>query len=75
MIKRKTLLKGNYLIFKTIRNKNGTFFPILSLKKIKNNFYIIETFIVEENISLIGTLEEEKILDIKIIPPKISQNI
>lgn len=69
--KRKTLLKGKYLLFKQISINGTTLFPLLSLKNIKENNYVIETFIVEDNISLLGALEEEKIIDIKLIPPKV----
>ena len=74
-ILRKTLLKGNYLLFKNVKAKNNTLYPLLSLKQIKNDLYIIETFIVENNISLIGNLPEEKILNIELIPTKILQII
>ena len=72
---RNTLLKGNYLLFKQVINKNIILFPILSLKLIKNNSYVIETFIVENNISLLGTLNEEKIINIEFIPPRILQKV
>lgn len=68
---RQTLLKGNYLLFKSTKNKNKTLFPLLSLKQIKKDLYIIETFIVENNISLLGNLPEEKIVNIELIPPKV----
>jgi len=68
---RNTLLKGNYLLFKPIKHKRIILFPLLSLKNIKNDIYVIETFIVEENINLLGALHEEKIIDIKLMPQKV----
>lgn len=46
---------------------------MLSLKRINKNNSIIETFIVESNNSLLGLLDEEKIIDIKVIKPKVLQ--
>ena len=69
-ITRKTLLKGNYLLFKKIKNNHKTLFPLVSLKNIKKDLFIIETFIIETNISLLGNLSEEKIINIELLPPK-----
>lgn len=63
---RSTKLKGNYLLFKTVDG----LYPILSLKNIKDNIYVIETFIVERDLKLIGSLEEEDIIDIKLYKNK-----
>ena len=43
---------------------------MFSLKEIKNNNYILETFIVENDLTLLGALKEEKIISIELIPPK-----
>ena len=63
---RSTKLKGNYLLFKTVDG----LYPMLSLKNIKENIYVIETFIVERDLKLIGSLEEEDIIDIKLYKNK-----
>jgi len=67
---RNTLLKGNYALYK---NLNKNLYPLLSIKNINKNLNVIETFIVENNISLLGALKNEKILRIELIPPKILQ--
>lgn len=72
-IARNTLLKGNYSLYKNIFEKNKVIYPMLSIKNINVNLSIIETFIVENNISLLGALNNETILNIALIPPKILQ--
>lgn len=65
---RNTLLKGNYALYK---NSSKNIYPLLSIKNINKNLSIIETFIIENNISLLGALKSEKILNIELIAPKI----
>ena len=42
---------------------------MFSLKNIGNERTILETFIVENNISLLGALKEEKVKSIELISP------
>lgn len=62
---RKTYLKGNYFLYRSLFNN---FFPILSLKSINDIKVIIETFIVDNDLSLIGLLHNEKIISLEIVP-------
>lgn len=66
LISRKTSINGNYFLYKNLFNNN---FPMFSLKNIGEGRTILETFIVENNISLLGALEEEKIIKIELISP------
>lgn len=66
LLSRKTFINGNYFLYKNSFNSN---IPMFSLKNIENGRVILETFIVENDISLLGALEEEKIIDIKLISP------
>ena len=64
---RNSKLKGNYALYKIVKDNNKTIYPILTLKKINSNTTVIETFIIEKDISLIGALEIEKIEEIKLL--------
>ena len=66
LIIRKTSLNGNYFLYKNFLNNN---FPMFSLKNIGNERTVLETYIVENNISLLGALREEKIKNIELISP------
>ncbi len=66
LIIRSTALHGNYFLYKNFLNNN---FPMFSLKNIGNERTILETFIVENNITLLGALKEEKIKSIELISP------
>ncbi len=65
---RNTLLKGNYVLYKEVYDTNHLVYPILSIKELKNNNHVIETFIVEDNNLLIEKLNKIKIKNIKLIP-------
>lgn len=65
---RNTSLKGKYALFKIVNEKGKEVYPMLSLKEIKSNQVVIETFIVEDNISFLGALKEENIKRIKLEP-------
>lgn len=60
---RKTVLKGNYFLY---RNYKNNMYPLFSIKKIDNEKFVLETFIVERNLTLLGALKEQKVLSISI---------
>ena len=62
-------LKGKFAIFKQVFEKDKTVFPMLSLKEINEGQIVIETFIIEDNISFLGYLEEEAIQKIELVSP------
>ena len=66
LICRKIYLNGSYFIYKSLYNN---IYPILSLKKVSDFRTVIETFIIDKDLSLIGALPNEKIISIKLIPP------
>lgn len=66
LILRKTYLNGDYFLYKNLYNNS---YPTFSLKNISNNRTVLETFIVENDISLLGALKERKIKLIEVIPP------
>lgn len=66
LIARKTYINGNYFLYKSLLNNN---FPMFSLKDIGNGRVILETFMVENDITLLGALKEEKIKSIELISP------
>ena len=66
---RNSSLKGKYAIFKTIYENDKTIYPMLSLKEVDEEKIVIETFIIEDNISFLGYLEEESIQKIELISP------
>lgn len=66
---RNSALKGKYAIFKLIYENGKTIFPMFSLKEVEEGKIVIETFIIEDNISFLGPLEEENILNIELIAP------
>lgn len=66
LISRKTSINGSYFLYKSLYNNN---FPMFSLKHIDRTRVILETFIVENDITLLGALKEEKIKSIKLISP------
>lgn len=63
---RKVFLKGNYFLYRSLYQNN---YSILSLKDIDGGRTIIETFFVDNNLTLIGALKSEEIVSIKLIPP------
>lgn len=63
---RKVFLKGNYFLYRSLYQNN---YPILSLKDIDGGRTIIETFFVDNDLTLIGALKSEEIVSIKLIPP------
>lgn len=63
---RKVFLKGNYFLYGSLYQNN---YPILSLKDIDGGRTIIETFFVDNDLTLIGALKSEEIVSIKLIPP------
>ena len=65
LILRKTHLNGDYFLYKNLNNN----YPMFSLKNIGNDRIVLETFIVENDISLLGALKEEKIKMIELISP------
>ncbi len=65
LILRKTKLNGDYFLYKNVNNN----YPMFSLKNIGSERIILETFIVENDITLLGALVEEKIKNIYLIPP------
>lgn len=62
---RQTSIKGNYFLYKNFLKC----YPMISLKKLTEEKVILETFIVENNITLLGALPEEKIKSIELIDP------
>lgn len=66
LISRKTNINGQYFLYKNLINNN---YPMFSLKNIGGERVILETFIVENDISLLGALKEEKIKSIELISP------
>lgn len=66
---RNSLLRGKYAIFKPIYEEKKTIFPMISLKEIEDKKIVIETFIIEDNISFLGGLEEETIKKIELVSP------
>ena len=65
LFSRKTHLNGDYFLYKNLSNN----YPMFSLKNIGNDRIVLETFIVESGISLLGALKEEKIVTIELISP------
>lgn len=63
---RKVFLKGNYFLYRSLYQNN---YSILSLKDIDGGRTIIETFFVDNDLTLIGALKSEEIVSIKLIPP------
>lgn len=66
---RNTKLKGQNILFKTVKGDRCIVFPCLVLKMIANQRIVVETFIVESDISLLGNLKEESIKSIELIAP------
>lgn len=62
-----TKLKGNYALFRIVNDNRKEIYPLLSLKEINREESIIETFIIENDISLLGALKEEKIQNITLL--------
>ena len=62
-----TKLKGSYALFKMVNENGKMVYPLLSLKALTLNKMIVETFIIETDISLLGALKEEKINDITLL--------
>lgn len=63
---RKVFLKGNYFLYRSLYQNN---YSILSLKDIDGGRTIIETFFVDNDLTLIDALKSEEIVSIKLIPP------
>jgi len=59
-------LKGDWFLYK---NLYSNIYPIMSLKKIVNDRIVVETFIVEKDLRLLGALPSEKVISIKLISP------
>lgn len=74
-ISRKSLIQGKYALFKTAYEKNKMIFPMLTLKELSNSKIIIETFIVEDNITFLGALNEINIENIELISPIYSTHL
>ena len=72
---RKSNLKGNIGLVKKAVWQNHLIYLFLSLKEIDKNHFIIETFIVENDITLIGLLESEKILNIYMYRPSSNKEL
>lgn len=72
---RKSNLKGNIGLVKKNIWQNHLIYLFLSLKEINKNHFIIETFIVENDITLIGLLESEKILNIYMYRPSSNKEL
>lgn len=66
-IARKSKLNSMYAIFKMVYEDDRILYPILTLKKISNGRLVIETFIVEEDITLLGAQPSLKIKKISLI--------
>lgn len=66
---RNSSLKGKYALFKQVYEMGKTIFPTLSLKELDEEKIVIETFIIEDNISLLGSLKEDKIQKIELVSP------
>ncbi len=43
---RNSKLKGNYALYKIVKDNNKTIYPLLTLKKINSKTTVIETFII-----------------------------
>ena len=50
-------------------------YPLFSIKKIDNEKFVLETFIVERNLTLLGALKEQKVLSISIEKKKELVNV
>ena len=68
LILRKTSLKGNYFLYK---NYKSGIYPMFSIKQISNHYYVLETFVVEKNLTLLGALKEQEILSLTIEKQKL----
>lgn len=65
---RNTKMKCDYLLFREVRSSKPKYL-VLSIKKISLERLIIETFIVEDDIKLLGAQLEDKILSVEKIEP------
>lgn len=63
---RSTHIKGNYFLYRELYNGSA---PMLSLKKMGNQGAVIETFVVDDDKSIIRGLNEIKIVSIELIDP------
>ena len=63
LLLRKTKLKGNYFLYRNCKNNK---YPLFSIKKINLKKYVLETFIVESKLSLIGALNKVEIFSLTI---------
>ncbi len=66
LIVRHTYINGNYFLYKNVYNN---LYPMFSLKCIDDDRVVLETFMVEHNISLLGALKDEKIKSVELISP------
>lgn len=72
LISRKIFMNGNYFLYKSLSDNK---YPMFSLKKVNNEKVVIETFIVDNDISLLGALKNEEIVSIKVFAPLNKTNI
>ncbi len=66
---RNTLLKGSYILYKQEYENGKLVYPMFSLKETPQKQVVIETFIVEDDITLLYGLEEQRISSIELISP------
>ena len=65
--KRQTKMKGDYALYNKTYYKSHCVYPMLSIRDANSSQSIIETFIVEEDLTLLQFLKEEKIIKIELI--------
>ena len=63
---RYTRMKGSYFLYRQLHDGST---PILSLKKVSRSGLFIETFVVDDDESIIKNLQEIKIKNVKLIDP------
>lgn len=72
LLLRRTKLKGNYFLYRNCKNNK---YPLFSIKRVSLRKCVLETFIVENRLSLIGALKEQKVLSISIEKKKELVNV
>lgn len=63
---RSTHIKGSYFLYRELHDGKT---PMLSLKRVNKTFTVIETFIVDDDKSIIRNLQQIRIKSIKLIAP------
>ncbi len=63
---RYTKMKGNYFLYRQLHDGST---PMLSLKKVHGGGLFIETFVVDDDESIIKNLKDVKIKNIRLIDP------